>query len=108
MIDFPEAMLIVHGEVAPTWGIGSFYVDPTGLEDARSYAVFFGPREWIVDQDPMFLPLGTPVAFVDKETGEVALEAHMLVFDRLDAMTKVSLTKAEITQYTNDVERRAE
>lgn len=108
MITFAEAMLIVHGEVAPAWTIGTLYVDPTGLEDARSYAVFYGPSEWIVDHDPMFLAVGIPIAFVDKGSGEVTLEAHMLVFDRLDAMTAVALTPAEIAQYQADVERRAE
>lgn len=89
MLTFNEAMLITHTEVGPTWEPGTLYVRPKGREDNRSYAVFYGPKEWIVDRDPNFLVGDIPVAFVDKETGEVTLEAYLWVIDRLDHMTPV-------------------
>jgi len=108
MITFAEAMLIVHGELLPDWTNGTLHVLSSGLEDKRSYCVFAGAREYVVDHDINYLGLDQPIAFVDKGSGEVRLENEMYVAGRLEAMTKVALTPAEIAQYMNDVERRAE
>lgn len=103
MITFSEAMLIVHGELLPDWTNGTLHVLPTGLEDKRSFVVYSGALEYVVGQDVNFMGLDQPIAFVDKGNGQVTLENEMYVFDRLDRMSKVSLTTAEVAQYNQDL-----
>ena len=103
MITFAEAMLIVHGELLPDWENGTLHVLSSGLEDARSFVVFAGAREYIIDHDINYLGLDQPIAFVDKGSGEVRLENEMYVAGRLKAMRQVTLTPAEFTQYEADL-----
>ena len=103
MLTFAEAMLITHSEVLPEWEVGTLYIMPTGWEDARTYCVAYGAREWLVDDDPLFLSGDIPLALVDKETGEYVEIAVMDMFKWIDKMTKVKLTRAEIEQFNKDV-----
>ena len=103
MITFAEAMLIVHGELLPDWTNGTLHVMSSGLEDKRSFVVFAGAREYVVDHDINFLGLDQPIAFVDKGSGEVRLENEMYVGGRLEAMKQVTLTLPEFAQYQADL-----
>jgi hypothetical protein len=93
MVTFEQARDIVDASERPTWlpEYGTFMVADYGWEDATSWKILSGPREYLVGNDFNFLPVGSPVKLVDKDTGEIT-EVWMTqegVWERLDAMTPV-------------------
>lgn len=89
---YAEAREVVEQEIAPLWGDtpGTFYVADEGYEDATSYFVPWGAREWIVDGDPEFVLLNNAATFVDKTTGFVEMTNYSVERERIDAMTPVA------------------
>lgn len=90
MIDtYQAARDAVAAELGPLWGEtpGTFYVADEGFEDADSYMVPWGAREWLVDDDPAFVLLNGAVTFVDKASGFVSLDTMVTNLARVDRMT---------------------
>ena len=104
MITFAEAMLIAHGEIEPLWTNGTLCILPNGFEDDQGFAVFCNSQEWHVGKNPEYQGTDNPVAFVDKQSGQIFLKPQIAAFDRLDAMRPVALTESEFAQYTKDVQ----
>lgn len=94
-LTFDRARSIVFDTVSVEWvpESGTLMVAADGREDAESFLVTVGPREWLVDADTDFCPPGMPMAmFVDKQTGStrwfVALPGQP-DWDRVEAMTPI-------------------
>jgi hypothetical protein len=94
MITFAEAVKAADSWLRENWGAtpGTPYVSPEGLQDDEDFLVEAGPREWLVDEDLGYLLMNNTVTFVSRETGEVRDETTTEVFDKIDAMTPVSVT----------------
>jgi hypothetical protein len=90
---YADAMGVVRAEIAPLWGDtrGTFYVSPDGYEDATSYFVPWGAREWLVDHDPSYILLNGSATFVDKITGFVEVTTYIAEIDRIEAMEAVTV-----------------
>lgn len=89
---YADAMSVVRAEIAPLWGDtrGTFYVSPNGYEDATSYFVPWGAREYLVDGDRSFVLLNGSATFVDKITGFVEVTTYIAELDRIDAMKEIT------------------
>ena len=88
---YDEARAAVERELAPLWGDtrGTFYVAPEGYEDATSFFVPWGAREWLVDGDPSYVLLNGAATFVDKVTGFVEMTTAASEMPRIQAMSPV-------------------
>lgn len=89
---FERARSIVFDTVSVDWipESGILMVAADGREDAESFVVTVGTREWLVDADTDFCLPGMPMSmFVDKQTGStrwfVALPEQP-DWDRIEAM----------------------
>ena len=75
----------------PLWtGPGTFYLAPTGFEDARSFNVILGAREALVDGDPRYVGIEGVLVLVDKSTGAISRHVYLDDRARFDAMTRVA------------------
>lgn len=77
MISYKEATEIVTKELQPKWEFGTFYVEPKGYENDEIFMVPYGAKEFLVDDDDEFMVTDYPVAFVNKETGELDLVDYL-------------------------------
>jgi hypothetical protein len=91
MVTFDEARAVVDVALRPDWpaDAGELVVLPGGREDADSYLVIAGAREYLEHDDPDFARLDAPALLVDKATGDLRPEPVVDVLDRLDAMTPI-------------------
>ena len=62
---------------------------PWGQEDADTWWVVHGDREWIVEERPEFMAVPGGIALVSKRTGLLTLTTYVEDRERLDAMTPV-------------------
>jgi hypothetical protein len=93
MITYAEAVETVQLMVGLDWQEdGTFYADPAGFEDAESYLVPIGAREWLVDRDRDFIVADDRVILVDKVSGDITETSYMLVRERIDKMRPVTTT----------------
>jgi len=90
-VSFTEAREAVEdlrvSDWSGTWG--TLYVSPDGFADEDDYLVVWGPREYIVDDNPYFILLNNTATFVDRQTGEVRDVPYALHLDKIDAMAPV-------------------
>lgn len=87
-----EVRQLVAEAVAPTWtGRGEFAIAQV-MQDDAAWAVSFGNREWIEDDDPRFMLLDPPLALVNKSTGVVEFIPYAGNEGRLDAMRQADAT----------------
>lgn len=78
MITYQEAVDIFTTEQEPKWdGPGTFYVDMDGYENEDFYLIPYGPREYILDDDPQFEVTDLPTGLVNKTTGEVSFRDYL-------------------------------
>lgn len=78
MITYKQAVDIFTTEQEPKWdGPGTFYVDMDGYENEDFYLIPYGPREYIVDDDPLFEVTDLPTGLVNKTTGEVSFRDYL-------------------------------
>lgn len=94
MATFKDALRLVADVVGEDWpklGMGTMYVDPNGYEDATTWAINVGSREFLVDGDPRWQLMDPPLVLVDKRTGEVNITQYLLVADQIDKMTPVNV-----------------
>lgn len=77
MISYREATEIVTKELEPKWEFGTFYVEPKGYENDEVFMVPYGAKEFLVDDDDEFMVTDSPVALVNKETGELNLVVYL-------------------------------
>lgn len=78
MITYQEAVDIFTTEQEPKWdGPGTFYVDMDGYENEDFYLIPYGPREYILDDDPQFEATDLPTGLVNKTTGEVSFRDYL-------------------------------
>ena len=91
-LSFADAQDRVREAIEASWeadGVGEFYIAPYGSETPTHWRVIFGAREWIVDNDVMFMLVGTPITLVSKTIGEISELSYIANFDLVDAMTDV-------------------
>ena len=77
MISYKEAAQIVTKELGPKWEFGTFYVESKGYETDEVFMVPYGAKEFLVDDDDDFIVTNSPVALVNKETGELNLVVYL-------------------------------
>lgn len=78
MITYQEAVDIFTTEQEPKWdGPGTFYVEMDGYENEDFYLIPYGPREYILDDDPLFEVTDLPTGLVNKTTGEVSFRDYL-------------------------------
>lgn len=87
-VTFERARRTVHAALRGTWpaSAGTFIVAPWGFEDADSYLVVYGAREWLIDGDHDLAVLDAPVAFVSKEDGSLTFGSELEDAARIGAM----------------------
>ena len=81
MISYEQAAEIVAKELGPKWDTGTFYVEPKGYENSELFMVPYGAREFFVDEQTEFVVQDSPVALVNKTTGELTLEPYLDIRD---------------------------
>jgi hypothetical protein len=89
MISYIEATAIVARELADSWEPGTFYVDPEGFENNELFMVPYGAREWLVNEDDTFLVMDSPIALVNKETGELDLVVYLENQELIESLTTI-------------------
>lgn len=92
-LSYADAMAAIRAEFEPAWvpSEGTFYVSPDGRADATHYAVPFGAREWLVDEDPAFAPdLNDETTLVRRDTGQLESVNISQAWDKLEAMRPVT------------------
>lgn len=90
MITYKQAVDIFTTEQEPKWdGPGTFYVDMDGYENEDFYLIPYGPREYIVDDDPLFEVTDLPTGLVNKTTGEVSFRDYLPNIEFFLKFTKV-------------------
>ncbi|MBC7723341.1 MAG: hypothetical protein H7146_01130 [Burkholderiaceae bacterium] len=91
MITFDDAKRLADEALRDTWdGHGTFYVAPTGFEDAMEFNVIVGAREALVDGDARYVEVGGLLVVVDKETGAVSRRVYLDDRVRFDSMVRVA------------------
>lgn len=85
VIPFEQARQIVAAAIPEGWTIGTYTVAPWGYQDAESWLVIDGAREWL-DGDEDYADMSGTVTMVDKETGAVERLPYLPNIDRVDAM----------------------
>lgn len=90
-IAFDEAREIVAARLRRRWHreAGTFYVAPYGYEDADAFWVVYGAREYLVDENPLYLQTDPPLTLVSKTDGSITFVAYLDQMDRLEDMTPV-------------------
>ena len=89
MITYNDAIVILTNNLAPSWDVGTFYVDPNGYEDAESFLLPYGPKEWLVDDNEEFLLMDLDVAIVNKTTGALEFINYLSNADYIEAFTNI-------------------
>jgi hypothetical protein len=89
MISYIEATAIVARGLADSWEPGTFYVDPEGFENNELFMVPYGAREWLVNEDDTFLVMDSPIALVNKETGELDLVVYLENQELIESLTTI-------------------
>lgn len=89
MISYMEATEIVTRQLADSWEPGTFYVDPEGFENNELFMVPYGAREFLVNDDETFLVMDSPIALVNKETGELDLVVYLDNQDLIESLTAI-------------------
>jgi hypothetical protein len=78
VITYQEAVDIFTTKQEPKWdGPGTFYVEMDGYENEDFYLIPYGPREYILDDDPLFEVTDLPTGLVNKTTGEVSFRDYL-------------------------------
>lgn len=90
MITYQEAVDIFTTDQEPKWdGPGTFYVEMDGYENEDFYLIPYGPREYILDDDPLFEVTDLPTGLVNKITGEVSFRDYLPNIEFFLKFTKV-------------------
>lgn len=89
MITYNDAIQILTDSVAPGWDIGTFYVEPNGYENADSFMLPYGAKEWLVDDNEEFLLMDLDVAIVNKNTGALEFIDVLSNLDYIEAFTAI-------------------
>lgn len=77
---------IVTEVIASTWtGRGEFAIAQV-MQDDAAWAVSFGNREWIEDDDVRYMLLDPPLVLIDKETSAVEFVPYAGNEARFDSM----------------------
>jgi hypothetical protein len=87
-VTFEQARRKVDAALRGTWpkDAGTFIVAPWGFEDAESYLVVYGAREWLIGGDVRLVVLDAPVAFVSKDGGVLTFGSALQDAARIGAM----------------------
>lgn len=92
-VPFQCAREIVRALNEPDWtnsGMrGTYMVADYGLEDAVSYLIVDGPREYLLDGDLNFALVGNAANIVNKVTGAVLYWNYLDHMEEIDAMKPV-------------------
>lgn len=87
---FAQAREIALEYLRATWGgPGTPWTSQLGLEDDEGYLVQYGAKEFLVDGDPAFQIMESSCLLVDRHVGLVEHQNVNVIFDRIDAMTRV-------------------
>ena len=78
MITYQEAISIFTTDQEPKWDRpGTFYVDLKGYENEDFYLIPYGPKEYILDDNPLFEVTDGPTGLVSKTTGEISFMDYL-------------------------------
>lgn len=92
MIGFDRARAIAVSAVEGSWPRtnGTLYASMDGFEDESDWIVVLGAEEWLVDEDPSFIILDSPLVVVNKKTGRYRISTYLDDPARFDRTTPVS------------------
>lgn len=88
-VSFEEARTIVARARRASFDRGTYMVAKYGLESHRYWLCFDGAQEYLEGGDHDFLPIGAPVPYVDKLTGELVELTQVEVGEYIDTFTEV-------------------
>lgn len=91
-VTFEDARAVVDRALRPSWPaeLGELHVAADGFEDATSWHVIAGAREYLEGGDDGYVLLDWPALLVDKLTGGVERAVVIDNLERLGAMGSVA------------------